>query len=107
MKGRVLVAVLAAVLTIGVASSAEAQAKAPAAKKGQAAQAAQGGAQGGSRKPAARKVVRLEEMRVEGRIQKPQALFLMPRANVSSGGQQDRTESFVAKAKDAVEKDPF
>jgi hypothetical protein len=30
----------------------------------------------------------------------------MPRASVTSG-EQDRTESFLPKAKDAVEKDPF
>jgi len=45
-------------------------------------------------------------MRVEGRVQKPQALFLMPRANVNSG-EQDRSESFLSKTKEAVEKDPF
>ena len=51
-------------------------------------------------------MLRLEEMRVEGRVQKPQALFLMPRASVNSG-EQDRTESFLPKAKQALDEDPF
>lgn len=100
-KFRLLVALSAAVLTIGVASPAAAQSKPPAqsAKDSQA-------KPGGDRKPGQRKVVRLEEMRVEGRVQKPQALFLMPRANVSSG-EQSRSESFLGKTQDAVAKDPF
>ncbi len=130
---RLLVALSAAVLTIGPASSALGQAKAVPAKKRPAAQARQADA-GEEGKPAGgkanaaerkavpgaskvapagrneasggRKVVRLEEMRVEGRVQKPQALFLMPRAGVSPG-EQDRTESFLPEAKDAVERDPF
>jgi hypothetical protein len=51
-------------------------------------------------------VVRLEELRVEGRIQKPQALMLMPRASVAPA-EPDRTESFLSKVKDATQKDPF
>jgi hypothetical protein len=105
MNGRrLLVALSAAVLTISLTSPAYAQSKAPPRKKGQEAPAQ--AAPAGVKKPAARKVLRLEEMRVEGRIQKPQALFLMPRANVTSG-EQERTESFLPKTKDAVEKDPF
>ncbi|HVO21951.1 MAG TPA: hypothetical protein VMU15_22075 [Anaeromyxobacter sp.] len=112
--GRLLVALSAAVLTIGLAAPALAK-DAPLPKKGQGspAQAQQQKAQkppqaqqAGERKPAARKVVRLEEMRVEGRVQKPQALFVMPRASVDSG-EQDRTESFLPEAKDAVKRDPF
>jgi len=101
---RLLVALSAAVLTIGVPLPAHAQSKAAPARKAQ--QAPAQAQQAGEKKPAAKKVLRLEEMRVEGRIQKPQALFLMPRANVTSG-EQERTESFLPKAKDAVEKDPF
>jgi hypothetical protein len=101
-KLRLLVALSAAVLTIGVASPAAAQSKPLPAKSAKGSQAKPGGA----KKPAQRKVVRLEEMRVEGRVQKPQALFLMPRASVDSG-EQSRAESFLHGAQDALAKDPF
>ncbi len=84
MRPRLLVAVVAAVLTIGP-GSARAQAK---------------------RKPPPRKVLRLEEMKVEGRIQKPQAMFLMPRANLNFGD-LERAESFLPKISQAANKDPF
>lgn len=111
---RLLVALSAAVLTIGVASPAIAQSKGKAPRKAKevpaepAAKAT--GERAGSKtdgKAGPRKVVRLEEMRVEGRVQKPQALFVMPRASVNSGEQPDRSESFLSEAKDAVTKDPF
>jgi hypothetical protein len=86
-KFRVLVALSAAVLTIFAAS---AQAQSAADKK----------------KAAPRKILRLEEMKVEGRIQKPQAMFLMPRATLNYGD-LDRSESFLPKVTRAVEKDPF
>ena len=106
MNGRrLLVALSAAVLTIGVVPSAYGQSKASPGKKGQ--QAPAPAREAADQKAAPKKVLRLEEMRVEGRIQKPQALFLMPRANVTAGGQDERTESFLSKSKDAVEKDPF
>jgi hypothetical protein len=112
MNGRrLLVALSAAVLTISQASPALAQAKAAPGKRGAAlAQPKKAGekpAGDKEKKPAGRRVLRLEEMRVEGRVQKPQALFLMPRAGVTTGSEPDRTESFLPKAKDAVEKDPF
>ena len=88
MRTARLVALSAAVVTIFAAS----------------ARAQSGEAQ--KKKAAPRKVLRLEEMKVEGRIQKPQALFLMPRANVNSGD-LERSEAFLPKAKSAVEKDPF
>jgi hypothetical protein len=119
-KVRLLVALSAAVLTIGVASRAQAQTRLP--KKAKevpaAARASKGTAGAGEpakttgepakadRTTGGRKVVRLEEMRVEGRVQKPQALFLMPRASVTTGD-QDRSESFLSKTTDAVKKDPF
>jgi hypothetical protein len=105
MNGRrLLVALFAAVLTIGSSAPAYGQAKAEPRKKGQEAQGQAKPA--GAKKPEARKVLRLEEMRVEGRVQKPQALFLMPRASVSPGEPQ-RTESFLPEAKDALNRDPF
>jgi hypothetical protein len=99
---RALVALSAAVLTIfaipAVAQSAGASRRKPVPGQVQA--------EVQQKKPAGRKVVRLEEMRVEGRIQKPQAMFVMPRASVSSG-EPDRAESFLPQVKSAVEKDPF
>ncbi len=88
--GRALVAALAAVLTIGVARPALAQAAQQPAKK----------------KAPARKVLRLEELKVEGRIQKPQAMFLMPRANLNYGD-LERSEPRLPKVVQAVEKEPF
>jgi hypothetical protein len=87
-RPRVLVALSLAVLTI-VGLPARAQ-NADAQKK----------------KAAPRKILRLEEMKVEGRIQKPQAMFLMPRANLNYGD-LDRSEPFLPKVKAATEKEPF
>jgi hypothetical protein len=86
---RALVPLAAAVLTILAASPARAQTASDARKKA-----------------APRKILRLEEMKVEGRIQKPQAMFLMPRANLNYGD-LERTESFLPKVTKAVEKEPF
>jgi hypothetical protein len=86
---RSLVALAAGVLTIVVASPARAE-----------------GPQDAKKKAAPRKILRLEEMKVEGRIQKPQAMFLMPRANLSYGD-LDRSESFLPKVTGAAEKEPF
>jgi hypothetical protein len=52
------------------------------------------------------KILRLEEMKIEGRIQKPQAMFLMPRANLNVG-ELDRSESFLPKVSKALTKPPF
>jgi hypothetical protein len=59
-----------------------------------------------NKRAAPRKILRLEEMKVEGRIQKPQAMFLMPRANLNYG-ELERTESFLPKVTQAVQKAPF
>ncbi len=85
-----LVAVSAAVLTILVAGPARGE-DAPAARP---------------KKAAPRKILRLEEMKVEGRIQKPQAMFLMPRANLNYG-ELDRSEPFLPKVVQALQKAPF
>jgi hypothetical protein len=58
------------------------------------------------KKPVPRQILRLEEMKVEGRIQKPQAMFLMPRATLGNGD-LDRSEPFLPKVTKAVEKEPF
>jgi hypothetical protein len=84
---RALVALSAAMLTI-LAAPARAE---PAA---------------GKRKQTPRRVLRLEELKVEGRIHKPQAMFLMPRANLSYA-ELDRAEPLLPKVTKAVEKEPF
>ena len=84
---RALVALSAAMLTI-IAVPARAQSAAE------------------KKKQAPRKILRLEEMKVEGRIQKPQAMFLMPRANLNYGD-LDHSEPLLPKVTRAVEKDPF
>jgi hypothetical protein len=85
---RLLVALSAAMLTT-IASPASAQSAA-----------------GKKKQEAPRKILRLEEMKVEGRIQKPQAMFLMPRANLNYG-ELERTESFLPKVTQAVQQAPF
>ena len=55
---------------------------------------------------APRKVLKLEELKVEGRIQKPQAVFLLPRANPDLG-ELDPQESLLPKIGRAAEKEPF
>ena len=90
MRGRRLVALVAAVLTIVVGAPARAQ-TAP---------------EGKAKAVAPRKVLRLEEMRIEGRIQKPQAMFLMPRATMTFG-ELDRVEPVLPKVVQTVQKPPF
>jgi hypothetical protein len=56
--------------------------------------------------PAAPRVLRLDELKVEGRIRKPQAMFLLPRANLNHG-ELDRTEPLLPKVTKAVDREPF
>lgn len=69
-----------------------------------------GGATSGSEaapaKKAPRKVIRLDALTVEGRIQKPQAFYILPRSNLSFDD-LNRTESFVPKVEKSVEQEPF
>jgi len=58
--------------------------------------------QGSARK----KVMRLEAITVEGRIQKPQAFYILQRSNLNFE-ELNRTESFLPKVVKSVEKDPF
>lgn len=53
-----------------------------------------------------RKVIRLETITVEGRIQKPQAFYILQRSNLNFG-ELERVESFLPKVIKTVEKDPF
>jgi len=52
------------------------------------------------------KILRLEEMKVEGKIQKPQAMFLMPRANLNVGD-LERADPLLPKIAEAIEREPF
>ena len=56
--------------------------------------------------PAKKKVLRLDEISVEGRIQKPQAFYILPRQNLNWQG-LERTESFLPKIQKSLEQDPF
>ena len=53
-----------------------------------------------------RKVIRIEETRIEGRIQKPQAFYILQRSNLNFEGLQLKN-SFVPKIIQSVEKAPF
>jgi len=89
-SGRRLVVLAFGVLTIVLGAPARAQ-QAPEAK---------------AKAVAPRKVLRLEEMRIEGRVQKPQAMFLMPRATMTFG-ELDRVEPVLPKIVQSVQKPPF
>lgn len=51
-------------------------------------------------------VIRLEVVRIEGRIQKPQAFYILQRANLNFGG-LDMKESFIPRILRSVDKPPF
>jgi hypothetical protein len=53
-----------------------------------------------------KKVIRLDALTVEGRIQKPQAFLLLQRSNLNFE-ELERTESFIPKVIKSVDKDPF
>ncbi len=53
-----------------------------------------------------KKVIRLEEITVEGRIQKPQAFYILPRSNLDYEG-LERVESFLHKIEESVREAPF
>ena len=94
---RSLVALSGAMLTISLAQPLRAAAAPP----------EKGTAKGNQKKkPAPAKILRLEELKVEGRIQTPQAMFLMPRANLNIG-ELDRSEPLLPKVSQAVTKPPF
>lgn len=67
---------------------------APAAARAQAAGAAK------------KRVLKLDAFTVEGRIQKPQAFFILQRSNQGFES-QEKKESFLPKLLKSVEKDPF
>lgn len=53
-----------------------------------------------------KKVIRLEEITVEGRIQKPEAFYILQRSNLNFG-ELKKNESFTPKIIKSVEKEPF
>ena len=53
-----------------------------------------------------KKVIRLEEITVEGRIQKPQAFYILPRSNLDYEA-LERKESFLPEIDETLAKDPF
>ena len=53
-----------------------------------------------------KKVIRLDAITVEGRIQKPQAFYILQRSNLTFD-ELNRTESFLPKVEKSLEKDPF
>lgn len=60
-------------------------------------------ATGGARK---KKVIRLDAITVEGRIQKPQAFYILQRSTLNFD-ELNREESFIPKVEKSVEKDSF
>lgn len=108
---RRLVTVVATVLTMGVPLAVRAQEGASGAKaaptsspaKTERKKSAESKPQGSARP---KKVVRVEELKVEGRIQKPQAMFLMPRANLNFDD-LDKGESFLPKVTEPLQDQPF
>lgn len=56
--------------------------------------------------PAGRKIIRLEAIKVEGRIQKPQAFYILQRSNLNFEGLELK-QSFIPKILESVEKKPF
>lgn len=53
-----------------------------------------------------KKVIRLDAITVEGRIQKPQAFYILQRSTLNFD-ELNREESFVPKVEKSVEKDAF
>ncbi len=53
-----------------------------------------------------KKVIRLDALTVEGRIQKPQAFYILQRSNLNFE-ELNRTESFIPKVEKSVEATPF
>jgi len=56
--------------------------------------------------PKKKKVIRLDAITVEGRIQKPQAFYILQRSTLNFD-ELNRTESFIPKVEKSVDKDAF
>ena len=59
-----------------------------------------------TQKAGTRKVIRLDTLTVEGRIQKPEAFYVLPRSSLSFDELQ-KTESFVPQIEKSAQKEPF
>ncbi len=59
-----------------------------------------------AKRPPARKVLRPEELKVEGNVQRPKAAAITP-PNIDLGESRGRDESLLPKIIDALEKEPF
>jgi hypothetical protein len=59
-----------------------------------------------SKKPRAPKVIELEEIKIEGRVQKPNAFYILNRSNIGYEVMELRT-SFVNEVIRSVRRDPF
>jgi hypothetical protein len=53
-----------------------------------------------------RKVLKLDVITVEGRIQKPQAFYILQRSNLNFG-ELEKTETFLPKIVQSVNQQPF
>lgn len=80
MKRRLICSALSTVLTMGFAASAQ------------------------ETKP--RKVLKLDVITVEGRIQKPQAFYILQRSNLNFG-ELEKNETFLPKIVQSVNHEPF
>ncbi|MEE2959911.1 MAG: hypothetical protein VYA34_04140 [Myxococcota bacterium] len=54
-----------------------------------------------------RKVIRLEAIKVEGRIQKPQAFYILQRSRLDLGSHSRLTRRFVKEIRKTLKQDPF
>ena len=61
---------------------------------------------GAQTKRGGRRVIRIQETRIEGRIQKPQAFYILQRSNLNFEGLELKN-SFVPKIVQSVEQAPF
>jgi type II secretory pathway pseudopilin PulG len=105
---------LLACAALAAAGSVRAQPDTAAAQKeaeraAQVARQARADVQAAARPPArggGKKVIKLDTLTVEGRIQKPEAFYVLPRSNLNFDELQ-KSESFVPKIEKSVQKDPF
>jgi hypothetical protein len=56
--------------------------------------------------PKKKKVIRLDALTVEGRIQKPQAFYILQRSQLNFD-ELNRAESFIPKVEKSVEREAF
>lgn len=92
---------LVACAAVTVATGARAQADLRAPPKAAAAEKTPA-----SRPSSGKKVIKLDALTVEGRIQKPEAFYVLPRSSLNFDELQ-KSESFVTKIDQSVLKDPF